>query len=810
MVTTTPLSDAIFRNEQDIEPGIFNIQHDPSLLKPLGPVANPKDPENFLKRCSGHSKKTSLRCSANIGKKALKGIHLTYLPTCSAHRDQQSLAGWCQFKDSNGEWCGRLFRWTPPHFELCDNHQGHPSTPCYLLKQLPLELRHEIYRYLLPTEPIDSSTAAVHDQSAREANPSSMRGTRTMRSKFPMRLLDLLMVSRQVYAEVKRLLFSIITFRIDVRKDGTFMCGRRLLEPKRADGSSHYFFDQADHSKKKFLKSFDWASAKNYAVDILLENCPIANPHLAPNNVNMTMKSRWDEEVEIYDIRDYISVVVSGILAKATKLNKLQVRLCIADFVWDQDQILSNATLLFGPFERLRNVRQPTLVGVFNGRPDSNSMYPIERGTGRYPIATLNGCMQLAVPAYYELCSVPSLPTNEPALSSGMPEFDTYAAKWSNLISAESSANVTQEPLIRKMFTEFRNFYTELSNQVPDVALKTGRHTFLHRARVAREQEDVMAFRAIRTELLEYWNRYLEGQERRKRTMEARIAKFLQSDTYPSHVWEDTSATQQESSLTTQDPQPPIVLDSEAIARDGIPMTGNQVRPSCHQPPHQQMSQHPPRHNPYLFPPVSMQAAGNFSVSNLRQRQAQAIQQALALQKQAIRQRLQMKQLQQAREYLPVSATIQQQICMLKRKATNEPNAMEVQICYPAQQTDIETAQSSETASISQSGCDNTLLTTVSYEESNINKGDGSLPTSSTSSTNDMTSLLEDEPGPSTKKRRVDFTPGDSESDSDSECYKDGHLRGQYRTAMGCDVHFFARDSDTMDNITAEKGKGKT
>ena len=205
-----------------------------------------------------------------------------------------------------------------------------------------------------------------------------------------------------------------------------------------------------------------------------------------------------------------------------------------------------------------------------------------------------------------------------------------------------------------------------------------------------------------------------------------------------------------------------------------------------------------------------MQAAGNFSVSNLRQRQAQAIQQALALQKQAIRQRLQMKQLQQAREYLPVSATIQQQICMLKRKATNEPNAMEVQICYPAQQTDIETAQSSETASISQSECDNTLLTTVSDEESNINKGDGSLPTSSTSSTNDMTSLLEDEPGPSTKKRRVDFTPGDSESDSDSECYKDGHLRGQYRTAMGCDVHFFARDSDTMDNITAEKGKGKT
>lgn len=303
MITSTPLSHAIAKAERDMEP-----------------VVNSKDPENFLKRCSGYSKKTNMRCSASIGKKAQKEVHLTYLPTCSAHRDQQSLAGWCQFRCSDGEACGRLFRWSPPYFELCANHQGHPSTPCYFLKQLPLELRHEIYRYLLPTRPIDSSTAVVHDQAARQTNQATSHAAvrtcgpypRTTRSKFPMPLLDLLMVSRQVYAEVKHLLFSIVTFKIDVRKDGTFMCGRRLLEPKRADGSSHFFFGQADHAKKKFLKCFDWASAKNYAVDILLENCPIANPHHAPNNVNMTMKTRWDEEVEIYDIRGETPILSRG------------------------------------------------------------------------------------------------------------------------------------------------------------------------------------------------------------------------------------------------------------------------------------------------------------------------------------------------------------------------------------------------------------------------------------------------------------------------------------------------------------------
>jgi len=72
-----------------------------------------RDPENFLKRCSGLSKKTNHRCGVVIGKKSQKDAHPTFLPTCSSHRDQQSLAGWCQFMCSDGERCGRLFRWRP-------------------------------------------------------------------------------------------------------------------------------------------------------------------------------------------------------------------------------------------------------------------------------------------------------------------------------------------------------------------------------------------------------------------------------------------------------------------------------------------------------------------------------------------------------------------------------------------------------------------------------------------------------------------------------------------------------------------------
>lgn len=270
---------------------------------------DPRDPECFHRRCSGINKKTRQRCNSVIGKKTEQSCHPMLLPTCKAHRDQESLAGWCQYQQPGGERCGRLFRWRPPYFELCSEHQGHPDTPCYFHK-LPLELRHEVFRYLLPTRPIGSSTAALHDGRAdayyhKDQNPNRCTSARHQHanalkvngfeSVFPVPIMDLFLVSRQIYHEVKDLLFSTVLFIIDVRKDGTFMCGRRLLEPRRADGSSHYLVDEADEAKQRFLRSFDFSAVKQYAVDILVENW--ADQALYPNH------TAWDEEVEIYDIR---------------------------------------------------------------------------------------------------------------------------------------------------------------------------------------------------------------------------------------------------------------------------------------------------------------------------------------------------------------------------------------------------------------------------------------------------------------------------------------------------------------------------
>jgi hypothetical protein len=135
----------------------------------------------------------------------------------------------------------------------------------------------------------------------------------TLNNTFPIPLLDLLLVSRQLYREVKDLFFSIVTFKIDVRRDGTFMCGRRLLEPQQADGSSHFMTDEADNAKKWFLNTFDFKAVKNYTVDILLENWANSHPKFVTNHNTRMVEPAWDEEVEIYDIRgELISVSLQG------------------------------------------------------------------------------------------------------------------------------------------------------------------------------------------------------------------------------------------------------------------------------------------------------------------------------------------------------------------------------------------------------------------------------------------------------------------------------------------------------------------
>jgi hypothetical protein len=105
------------------------------------------------------------------------------------------------------------------------------------------------------------------------------------------------------------------------------------------------------------------------------------------------------------------------------------------------------------------------------------------------------------------------------------------------------------------------------------VGFRPGRQAYLHRARVAREQEDVETFRKLQNELIQHWYGYLEYEEKLRKDMDLRMSRMLEADKYPSLQYPD------EPDYPTGRPsnasQSPTTLNTEVMVREGIPMTGN-------------------------------------------------------------------------------------------------------------------------------------------------------------------------------------------------------------------------------------------
>jgi hypothetical protein len=252
--------------------------------------------------------------------------------------------------------------------------------------------------------------------------------------------------------------------------------------------------------------------------------------------------------------------VVSGILGKAKNLCRLQVRLCLDGAEYGVGKVLEDVKVLAGPFERLRNVRQPRFIGVYHAKISRNDA------------VIVTGSNRLRQPGI-AICSVPTFPDQVPVLLPGIPEFDEYAAKWERCISSPGNTAVIENPPIRAMFTEFKDWYSRLAKIVRTVAFRPGRQAYLHRARVAREQEDVETFRKLQNELTQHWYAYLEYEEKLRIDMNSRLSRMLDADKYPTLQYPD------EPDYTTGQPsnasQSPTTLNTDIMVREGIPMTGN-------------------------------------------------------------------------------------------------------------------------------------------------------------------------------------------------------------------------------------------
>ncbi|KAF3045472.1 hypothetical protein E8E12_006517 [Didymella heteroderae] len=224
----------------------------------------------------------------------------------------------------------------------------------------------------------------------------------------------------------------------------------------------------------------------------------------------------WGEEFERYDICDYIAVLVSGMLSRAHRLDTLHVRLNNLDAQPTTEDALAATSVLIQSFRRLRCVRRPRLMGVYQDARLAN-MYCRHDSLH-------NHCQSNCI-------RPPSLEP-VPVLVPGMSAFDDIAAPWEQTLAQRAPTNLTPISSLTKLFVEFKEFHNKVAVAMPHIA-RPGRQCFLHQARVARECGDIGWFRAVAAQLMASWRHHVQLQNAQRHEVNVALERMMDADTYP-------------------------------------------------------------------------------------------------------------------------------------------------------------------------------------------------------------------------------------------------------------------------------------
>ncbi|KAJ8106697.1 hypothetical protein OPT61_g9367 [Boeremia exigua] len=362
---------------------------------------------------------------------------------------------------------------------------------CHLLK-LPTELRQEIFKHLVPQEPIPSRISW-----GRVTNNIAARDFLCTDLQAPLIYL-LLGFNREIYHEIIDVFYNTATFTIDVanvywdRRTEPATILRTLISP------------QLIGSFKTSRGQWSETTGSTYR-----------SAMMRVLNTRMGMNNR-DPEVELHDLCDYVAVVVSGVLGKSRQLYDLQVSLYINEANPFPVDAVVDTKLLISPFERLRRVQKPQLMGLFcKQRP----IYQTDQ--------CLDGDNQT-----YDRSIPPHVPNPVPVFFPGILGFKTLSNNWQRRLASKGPSNILPNSPMTNMFVQFKALYNEIAAIMPN-AIRNDRQCFLHRARLAREKEDVVAFRAVAAELVGCWRYRLQLQDTERRIVDQALQRVADADIYP-------------------------------------------------------------------------------------------------------------------------------------------------------------------------------------------------------------------------------------------------------------------------------------
>lgn len=366
--------------------------------------------------------------------------------------------------------------------------------------KLPTEIRMLIFSYLLPDRPV----------SAWLDHPLRNDGQRCV--------FNLLLLNKQITEEARDVLYGNQPFTVSIQKNSLYMCGRL------------YYLDVngAPFNQTRNGMFYNRPPMLDKVRSIRIQ-MTLVKPSVTARRHRL--RRDWNEEVEIYDLRDSVQGLVY-MLQTINTLHSISLVLVTQNTTsvpWTDAEQFHHLKTIAEPFQYLRGIPKVKLEAVYQVQTSHRlnvTQYILDKisNTSREG----NG---LAKPDEYFLSNEFAVTGSHPELKVAKilhneSDFQLFRTHWEALIRLPGP-HITPPSTAHEVFSDFSKAQRIIEGHFMG-RLPKGKDWLLHRARVFREKGDVEGIRSLRLELVEKVQQLIkedrEGTDAKERIVEAAMA----------------------------------------------------------------------------------------------------------------------------------------------------------------------------------------------------------------------------------------------------------------------------------------------
>ncbi|TID26836.1 hypothetical protein E6O75_ATG01329 [Venturia nashicola] len=451
-----------------------------------------------------------------------------FMPVCRNHKKRAPRIATCEATIQEGirnrQICGKKIRWQPHFYNLCDQHKDETTQMRCNLLRLPVEIRMNIFTYLLPDQPI----------SAWLDDPLRSDGVKCTTS--------LLLVSKQISQEASDVLYGAHPFTVSIQRNSLNLCGWSYYHNRSDSQTTLYSSPTAQYTRPPML-------SKIRSIRIQMS---LIKPTVRANRRSRA-RSFWDDEVEVYDLRDSVLTTVLMLQQQHSSLRSLSILLATQNQagIWEEEEQMSFLELITEPFKQLRNIPVVKLENVYYCHDPLRmnvTQYLLDKLSPAVDAAATIAQMTNVKPILWSLtdfwlsnsyhCSSiaphppPLLPMTRILTTND--KFSAWKKDLEEIIMSRTPAEVSpQRESARRAFAAFHQVYTSVDSYY-FTRLPKGRDWLLHQARVAREKGDLKAIHACGVKLEKLEKGFVEDDkadlERKRTTLERAVKGFYKGE----------------------------------------------------------------------------------------------------------------------------------------------------------------------------------------------------------------------------------------------------------------------------------------